>query len=155
MLSCKKSSSSGSSGSYHVTASIDGSTHTFNVQPIGTLTTSLGYTIVGVAGAGSTSPNGEVIELTRTNASGSIVAGTYTDTSSTVLISGMYTASQSASYLCGTGTPAVNYNHLKIVISSIDKTSVKGSFSGDFFLNDDPSAAKKSITSGDFYVKFQ
>ena len=66
-----------------------------------------------------------------------------------------------AFYVGGTSiTQAASYsaplvNHMKIVITAMDSATAKGTFSGDLFLNGDFTAAKKTVTSGDFYAKFQ
>jgi len=162
-LSCKKSNSGSDSGSYHVTASLDGSAKTFNLTTVATTITNGGYTSVGVTGIASAT-TGETMSVTITNTpSGKpIVAGTYTDTMANFAIAAAYRLNTTTTYFGATnvtqaaisiGRPVVN--HLKIVITSIDASTVKGTFSGDLFLNSDPTAAKKTVTSGDFYAKFQ
>ena len=44
---------------------------------------------------------------------------------------------------------------MKIVITAIDSSTVKGTFSGDFYYMGDISGAKKTITNGDFYVPWK
>jgi hypothetical protein len=61
--------------------------------------------------------------------------------------------SQSTGYASNIGVTGVN--HLKLVITSLDSTAVKGTFSWDFYYNADLSAAKKSITNGDFFVPWK
>lgn len=46
-------------------------------------------------------------------------------------------------------------NHFKVNITSMDKTTIRGTFSGDYFADGDvKNGAKLTITDGDFYVKF-
>ena len=158
LVSCKKSNT-GSSG-YHVTASADGSGKAFNTAPVATKLTNTGVTQITVDGF--TTAGGESISLIIDNfPSGKpIVAGTYTDTTSDFEVALFYTQNLTAGYAGGTsvtaGAGVTIQNHVKIVIASIDTTSsIKGTFSGDLFLNGDATAAKKTFTNGDFYVKFQ
>ena len=160
LVSCKKSNS-GSSG-YHVTASADGSGKAFNTAPVATKLTNLGNTQITVDGFTTASSSGESLSLIIDNfPSGKpIVPGTYTDTTSDFEVALFYTQNLSTGYAGGTsvaaGAAVTIQNHVKVVITSIDTTSsVKGSFSGDVFLNGDVTAAKKTFTNGDFYVKFQ
>ena len=155
LVSCKKSNSS---SGYHVTASADGTGKAFNTAPVATKATNTGATQITVDGFATGA--GESISLIIDNfPSGKpIVAGTYTDTTSDFDVALFYTQNLSAGYAGGTSVTAgaTVSNHVKIVITSIDTTStIKGTFSGDVFLNGDVTAAKKTFTNGDFFVKFQ
>ncbi len=163
LFSCKKSNSD-SSGSYHITANIDGTAKTFNSSALAVKITSSGFTSLGVGGGASpTTTASDVVLINISNIPGGkpIVAGTYTDTSSSFTISCTYTLNPTSIYMgstdvTGTGLPySAIKNHVKVVISSIDATSVKGTFSGDLYNNGDITGAKKTFTSGDFYVKLQ
>ena len=46
-------------------------------------------------------------------------------------------------------------NPLKVTITSISNDVIKGTFNGDFYFEADPNAEKKSITNGEFTLKFQ
>jgi hypothetical protein len=46
-------------------------------------------------------------------------------------------------------------NPLKVTITSISNDVIKGTFNGDFYFEADPNAEKKSITNGEFALKFQ
>ena len=157
LVSCKKSNSS---SGYHVTGSVDGPGKAFNTAPVATKATNTGATQITVDGFATGA--GETISLIIDNfPSGKpILPGTYTDTSSDFDVALFYTQNLSAGYAGGTsvtaGSNVTIQNHVKIVITAIDTTStIKGTFSGDVFLNGDVTAAKKTFTSGDFYVKFQ
>lgn len=158
---CKKSNTV----SYHLTATVDGQAKTFNFNPIATKMTNSGYTFITVTGFSAASLNTETFTLSLHNSITGVKvfqAGTFSDTASAYAISGMYQPSITTQYVAGTGivaqtlgTSATIANHLKLVITSIDSTSVKGTFSGDCYFNGDPTAGKKTITNGDFYAKFQ
>ena len=163
-LSCKKNNSGSDSGSYHVTANLDGSAKTFNLSPAATTITNGGYTSIAVVGIASATTK-ETMGVSITNSPGGkpIVAGTYTDTTANFAVAVTYGLNTTTTTYFGAtnvtqaaiifGHPVVN--HIKIVITAIDASTVKGTFSGDLFLSGDPTAAKKTVTSGDFYAKFQ
>ena len=157
-LSCKKSNSSYSG--YHITASVDGSGKTFNTAPVATKLTNMGVTQITLDGF--TTAGGESVSMIIDNApSGKPIApGTYIDTTGDFDVALFYTQNITTAYAAGSsitaGATAAIQNHMKIVITSIDTTtSIKGSFSGDVYLNGDPTAAKKTFTNGDFYLKFR
>ena len=74
-----------------------------------------------------------------------IVAGTYTDTTSGFIITIIYRMNTTTTYtnsaLAALGVPVVN--HPKIVITAMDAATIKGTFSGDLYLNGDFTADKK------------
>jgi hypothetical protein len=160
-ISCKKSNSGG--GSYHVTATVDGKAETFNVNVVADKITTQGVTSLSIVGFVTSSPTGETMSLNLSTIYGHplpIKVGTYSDTSTLFNVSGIYQTSITDAYLAGTsvfqasgsGSPAV-VNHFKLVISALDSTSIKGTFSGDFFSGGGTDQPKKAITSGDFYAK--
>ena len=159
---CNKSNS-GASASYHLTATIDGKAETFNVNDIATRTTLGGVTYIAITGFATSSPTGETMSLSLSNGFSRVAfkPGTYSDTASSCDIAGIYQASLSSQFLAGTSVTQSSLlssvsiaNHFKVAITSIDSASMKGTFSGDYFAGGDPTGAKKTITSGDFYVKF-
>ena len=83
--------------------------------------------------------------------------GNWTDTSQKYAITGVYSPANGHDYAAGTVAVAgaTITNHLKLTITSVDSTAVKGSFSGDFYLNGDLSGTKSTITNGDFYVAWK
>ena len=104
------------------------------------------------------------ISLDNSSANGKpIVAGTYTDTSANGYHVGFtYTTGSQAQYMGGTemagdaaSAQVTIKHHLKIVITAIDGTSIKGTFSGDLFPGKDVTASPMTMTSGDFYLKLQ
>lgn len=48
------------------------------------------------------------------------------------------------------GEPASSYS---VTLSSINSTTIKGSFTGNFLVNDDDDADKLNITEGEFFLK--
>ncbi|HWK02920.1 MAG TPA: hypothetical protein VNS58_04785 [Puia sp.] len=157
--SCKKNNSS---SSYQITASVDGKAKNFNINASASKSTIYGATFISILGF--TSPyTGESfsIDIDNSLSLDSIVAGTYTDTTSHFTVSGAHTRDTTTLYEAGTilasdasNTGTALVNHLKLIITSIDNKSIRGTFSGDFYFNGDISAAKESITSGAFYVTF-
>ena len=164
LLACKKNNSN-SSGNYHFTATIDGKAQTFNVSPMAVRITNGGYSIISIEGFTAASSTTQILALSWDNVpavSSTFTTGNYSDTASTYGLSANYNPTTNESYIAGgeviaypTGTLPTGVNHLKITISSLDSTAVKGTFSGDFFYNADPTAAKKTITNGDFYVPWK
>src|SRR5258708_15934658 len=132
-----------------MTATIGGTAKTFNVvAPVASKQTSGGQTIITVTGAASTS-TGEamILEIDNGSSSKDIIAGTYADTTANFGVGATYSVNQTG-YACGTavvaGASVTIKNHFKIVISSIDATTIKGTFSGDLFANGDPTVTPTS-----------
>jgi hypothetical protein len=160
IASCKKSSST---PSYSMSATVAGTSKNFNViPPVAQKVTSGNITTINITGILSTS-TGEsmLISLDNSNGGGPIVAGKYADSSSLYNVSGTYIVNLATQFEAGslvwnlaTGS-GVTINHFVLNITSINSTSIQGTFSGDFFSNGDPSAAVKSVTNGSFNAKFQ
>ena len=159
--SCKKSSPA---ATYSMTATLSGVPKSFNfTPPIAAISSTGGSTYIVITGIGSASGGEEmVIQLSNESGGGPIIAGTYYDTTQNFLVSVSCTLNPNAVYLAGSvvaefasisGITIVN--HLKVVITSISSTAIKGTFSGDFYTNGDPTLAKIPITNGNFYAKFQ
>ena len=163
ILSCKKSNSS--SSSTHLTATVGGTAKTFDTAALANKSSIAGTDVITIMGYNNPS-SGEGVNFTIDNSSANgkpIVAGTYTDTSSTGFHVGFtYVGQGQATWIGSTSTAAdaagaqiTIKNHLKIVITSVDATSIKGSFSGDLYPNGDVTGTPLTVTNGDFYVKFQ
>ncbi|MDP4150378.1 MAG: hypothetical protein Q8927_01300 [Bacteroidota bacterium] len=161
-LSCKKSNNAGSS--YFITATINGTAKSFATMPFAHVATNLGITLVGISGGVS---NTEPIDISVANIpSGQpIVAGTYSDTSTSFVVEALYSpkSTSGVSYNGGSNEDGSNSglgnsapgNHFKVVITSITSTEIKGTFGGNVYLNGDPASTVLAITNGSFYVKFQ
>lgn len=163
LAACKKDNSS-SSDSLHITTTISGTAKTFNVSPIATKMVAMGFSGVTVTGLAAASATAEFLSFNIGSVSLShpIIAGTYTDTSTVFAISAVYRTDLSMQYIGNNeitkealrvGSPVVN--HLKIVITSIDSAAIKGTFSGDLLLNGKAGQPAKTLTNGDFFVKFK
>lgn len=158
-VSCKKNSSS--SSSYHFTATIDGTAQTFNTTPLATRLTVYGITQIGIDGfSGSSSSNIQSLSIgwQSSTPGAKFGVGTWTDSSQNYAVVGVYAPVTLQDYASGNAvTAGTNYkgNHLTITITSMDSTAVKGTFSGDFFLQGNLSGTKKTITNGDFYVAWK
>lgn len=156
--SCKKSSSTPPPTSF--TATLNGTSKNFGVSATGIKAFQGGVT--GYAALGAVSlPSGEELDINIDNglSGDSIVAGTYSDTSSRFDIDLQYLVSPTGdSYEGGTdidgsqsGTSGLS-NHLKLVITSITATTISGTFSGNMYLNGDPTSTVIAVTNGNFNV---
>ena len=157
LSSCKKSNSSSSAS---ITASVNGVNKNFS-------NTALAVEVKQAFGAGIvisglvSIATGESISVSIDNflSGDTLVAGTYSDTSSRFTISLSYSPNNSGSggYVGGTSTDGWLYfggtivtNHIKLIITSITNTSIKGSFSGNLYLNGDPTNPAFPIANGVF-----
>jgi hypothetical protein len=153
LFSCNKTSSDPSS--YHLTASVDGSSKSFNTAVVAIRDSTAGSSIVQVTGI--LSPiTGEAMNISITSGAKKVIVGTYSDNDPDFDVEVEYVANAGAIYFAGsTLSGSAVTNHLKLVITSMDATSIKGTFTGDFYLASIVPGSKKTITSGDFYAKFQ
>jgi hypothetical protein len=155
---CKKSSSG---PTYHVSGSVDGSGKSFNYLCKALKVSQGSSNMISIMGAADATMGTSVVTIVLFNNAGSITTGTYIDSvSSATTVDVDYTfPAQNLDYFGGTSAylaaSKTIANHTKVVISYIDSTSIRGTFSGDLFLQGDATAAKKTITNGDFNVKFQ
>ena len=161
LTSCKKDNP-GSSGSdsYYFTATIDGTAQSF-IKPTATTggmspTTTQDY-FEGFTTADTVNPAIRIGWL-NTAAGTNLGVGTWSDTSANYVLTADYLVNPFQGY--GAGNYVVAYadsagvaitNHLKLTITAMDAYTVKGTFSGDFYYENVPAAAKKTIT-GDFYL---
>ncbi len=164
--SCGKSNSD--NGAYHITCNIDGVASTFNTGALGHIDVDAGtanraLTINGLTATSSTAGNMGFV-ITNVPSGDSIAAGTYLDTATRFEVLASYdnNIADLNDFEAGTSTyqEAVRAgsnisNHFMITIVAGTVTTVKGTFSGDFYQNGDAKGTKKSITNGDFYVKLQ
>ena len=159
--SCKKSNSS---SGYHVTATIDGTTQSFNVSPVAVALNDSGYQQITIVGLSSTSSIAGSLGVTWSNnvTTQGFGVATYTDTATSYAITGDYIPNMTSSYVSGSGMvmTAANSNvsianHLKLVITAVDSTHIKGTFSGDFYFSGDITGAIKTVTNGDFDVPWK
>lgn len=162
-LSCSKDQST--NDTYYLTCTIDGVPHTFNLLAGSRKETNGVNTAVFVHGVESASANTADYGFVITNlpSGDDIIAADYPDTSTDFEILTTYQADQSSlGFEAGTTVleeanmaGVTISNHFKVSITSINTETIKGTFSGDFYEDGDPHAAKKTISNGSFYLKFQ
>src|SRR5579871_4094197 len=158
IFSCKKS---GSSPSYHITATVGGTNKTFNVSAFAIDTNYGGGAYeIELLGATSASASTGFFSLDIANvypANKTLVAGNYSDTSSDFTLSADYYSDypNGTDYSAGNGVasyaasiPATITNHFKVTITGISSTEIKGTFSGDFFPDGDPTQTPVTIING-------
>jgi hypothetical protein len=163
-FSCKKDKSEDTS--YHVTCKIDGVAKSFSAATSGIIGTPEAKGIV-VIGASTTTATAEgfafiLNEIANEN---NVSAGTYTDESTKFQLLANYNGSggsDALDYHAGTemykesvmySTPITD--HFKVVVTAIDDKTVRGTFSGDFYLDGDIKGDKISVTEGNFYVQLK
>lgn len=161
LSACKKDSAN-----YYLRCHIDGVARTFNVACFAAtdVDPGSGARVLLTTGFATSDTEKDWIGFWIDN-SGSlndIVAGTYTGTGTDFTLLGTHTDANGHDFEAGTSAEenAVNYstpiaNHFTVTIQSIDDKTIKGTFSGDFYRDADPREAKKSVTNGEFYLKFQ
>lgn len=166
--SCNKDKSATPS-SYHVTCTVDGVNLNFSARCLAAIQYGSGEKGLNIGGFNNLSDTASGIGFIITNDPGldSITTGVYMDTSTIFTVLASYTPNGSAStasnYTAGTSDyqEAVNSGftppaHFKVVITSLTSEAVRGTFSGDFYLNIvTDHTNKKRVTNGDFYVKIQ
>ncbi len=146
-FSCKKSSSS-TGGSGSITATIDGSSQTFNFSATASLLSVAGMQALTITGVQSSSSSTYVITLIITPASGNVTAGTYTATAASDNVQLTYI--QASTSLAYQDDPTSGSSNASVTISSISSTHVKGTFSGKLILESGSGAATKTVTNGSF-----
>lgn len=159
-ISCKKSNDS-----YYFRCSIDGTARTFNVGTYAHKEVYGGQYAYQTGGFATSSTSGDWIGIyiDNTPSSDEITTGIYEDSSPDFTVLGTFTDGAAViDYDAGTSMyeHAITYghtitNHFKVTIQSIDGTSIKGTFSGDFYPEGNLDGTKKSITNGEFHLKWQ
>ena len=148
LTSCKKSSTSPTSVTGTMTATINGTAQTFNVGAIANLQSEGGTYTLGMEGlsATSSSANSMIISITSSTP---IVAGTYTAASSQANVS--YTEANTNVYQYD----ASSGSGPSVVIKSISSAIVSGTFAGTVQLINGSGASSVAITNGTFNLKIQ
>ena len=156
--SCKKSSSSGGSS---LSATVGGTNKNFSTSAYAAKASQGGFYGYGMAGFASVSTEEEIdISITNEPSGDTIIAGTYSDTSSRFNVDLEYLTSASLAgidyeggtdwdgYNSSVGNPVTN--HVKLVITSVTATTISGTFSGNVYVDGDATTTPFSITSGSF-----
>lgn len=145
---------------YFITCDVDGVAKSFNANASATKTTTTwNFTILDFKGLISAAGSETLsIGIDNSLSADSIVTGTYSDTSSKFSLEALYVSPTASDYGAGTlvsSKTQSTINHLTTTITSFINGEIKGTFSGDFYYNSDPTSSKKSITNGSFYVKIK
>ena len=154
--SCSKN---GSGSGYHLTCTIDGTDTTFNESNFAQVEYGAGKKSITINGVSSTAGSLGFI-ITNFPGGDSITIGTYRDTGTRFEPLASYTPNiANTNYEAGTSfykeashEGFVLTNHFTVTFTEITPTTVRGAFSGDFYLNGDARGIKKTISNGDFYV---
>lgn len=161
LLSCKKNSSGNNSA--HITATVDGKNKTFNFSAVASRVTAYNSTYYSISGFAGNSPTTETMQLSIIALTNGVALkpGTIVDTSTQYAITGIYSATLTEPYeagsqvygnTIGSGEPPIT-NHFKVTVTALDSTSIRGTFSGDFYQYGSTDSTKKTVTNGDFFVK--
>lgn len=157
--SCKKNNDNAST--QHMHFNFAGTNKALDSGMIASIVPTSGSTTVTVYGSNLT--GGEAIELTMylNGNNPTVKVGTYSDTTSNVQIGITYLPNTTGDdYTCGTYTyqaaqwVGATFGHSVIQITSVDASSIRGTFSGDMAFNTGFTTIKK-LTSGDFYAKLR
>ncbi|MEI9934070.1 MAG: hypothetical protein WDM71_04305 [Ferruginibacter sp.] len=146
--SCKKDSANNVTGT--ITATVNGTSLSFNVEATAVLDTVRGNYGVAIIGLQSFSLSSKEITLAISGGSTPIAVGTYTDTSTvgrTVLI-GYANAADSTAW-SSTGTAP---NISTVTITSLNSSQIQGTFNGqlELALGSNPGASTATVTNGSF-----
>lgn len=161
--SCNKERSNNNNNeAFHVKCTVDGTPMTFNGYVFCHYEWAGGKKAVTINGATGLSATAASVGFVITNipSGDSINAGTYTDASTNFEVLASYAPNISTiAYDAGTTVfneakliGATITNHFVVKITSLNNQTARGTFSGDFYYDGDPSGAKKTITNGEFYV---
>jgi len=156
--SCKKSSSSDNSGSYYMTAKVDGSAKSFNTT-VAALKGNLGNGMYSLIITGLTSS--EELSLTLWSDKDDFTAGkTFTLDAlggTTYNILG-YAAPLGSSEPMSQWTSTYDYGNVpesfQCTITEATSAYIKGTFSGVIYQNNSSAVASKTVTEGKFYAKY-
>lgn len=139
---------------FYVRAKVDGVSKTWNVDPIAVKAQAGGSTTITIAGRAAVGSQ-EMINFSVSNSpSGNTIGpATYAEADgSGFLTSALYKVSQSASYAAGFQVSPSN--PFTITFTELSTTEAKGTFSGDVYENNGLGPAKKTLTVGEFNVRF-
>ena len=152
----------GGTSTYYLTAKIDGTLHTFDVNDAAKITDfGSGMSSLSILGSASSSTSDlEGINLSINFFNVSPAVGTYTQENSgnDYLTAGVYNPN-SATLVYTAGITSSSTLPLAITIAKLDNTEIKGTFTGAFYKTDITSGAPSSdyitITEGTFKLPIQ
>ena len=160
-FSCKKEHSADTN--YHVSFAVNGVTKNYTGHVLAHADTTSGYVEFTILGTNTMTSTDDYLGIYLNNDPGgsNIASGQYQDaaTSYTLLTtyqnSGReYEAGQTVAQDAATDNITIA-NHFKVIITSMDKNTTRGTFSGDYYENGDVQGTKISITNGEFYAPIQ
>ena len=158
--SCHKDN--GVDNNYHISFTVDGVARKYSLYTFAHLDTLSGY--IELSAGGTDSPtsldNSMAFYVNNYPGNTAITTGEYADNSVNFEVLSTYTEN-GEEYEAGQSIAeeAVNQNfviphHFKIIITAIDKSSVRGTFSGDHFkFGTLATTPKRSIANGEFHLK--
>ena len=153
LASCKKSNHSSTPAGGTITATVDGTPMTFNNILVAKDTAYLGAYLITFSGISALTANAPELSLTVDGTS-PVTTGTYS-----IDATGMTTDLPAMSFSQGTSlvysTDITGTNPSSIVITTLTKTNVQGTFTGTLTLQLGSGAATKVITDGKFDVNFK
>jgi hypothetical protein len=161
-LSCKKGNDKEDTN-FHLSFKVDGASKIYNGNLLAYTILDGEYTTLAICG---TPPNTSFdvnlgLYISNFPSKGNIASGQYSDTDTNFYILSKYevnSVAHAAGHSVVWDANADNVtiaNHLKINITSMDKNTIRGTFSGDYFLGYAKNGKKISITDGDFYIKLE
>ena len=153
LASCKKSSNSSTPSGGTITATVDGTPMTFNNVLVAKDTSYLGAYLISISGISSLTASAPELSLTVDGPS-AVTTGTYN-----LPPSGTITDVPALSFSQGTtlvySSDVSGTYSSSVVITSLSKTNVQGTFTGTLTLSLGSGATTKAITDGKFNVNFK
>lgn len=159
---CKKEHNT--EDNFHVNFTQDGVSKSFTGHVVAHRDTVGNYYSLTIIGANTATSfdNYMSIYIDNDPVHGSFTTGEYPDNSPSFSVLSTYTVnsieheSGQSVALDAAANGITLAHHFKVIITSIDNNTIRGTFSGDYYKNGDThSAVKFNITNGDFYAKFQ
>jgi hypothetical protein len=158
-LSCKKNSSS--TPTYYFQCTLDGVAKTFNVNSKAIILNMAGIQSLSLIGNVTSAANLEGLNITVNNSPSptkkQVVAGSYSEQQSTDFVLGAVYNPGSATEVYGAGV-FPGSNPFQLVITSMDANTIKGTFSGNLYYQNDVTGTIgpnfKVVTNGQFYLHF-
>lgn len=155
--------------SQYLTCAIDGVNTSFNINLQATrkttITPTYPYTQVAIEGFTSQTGNGLPglgLGWNNTSPNATFGTGPWIDTSSKYFIFADYVIDSVRGWEAGTGVWQASLgsggnitNDLEIIVTYMDSTGVKGTFTGAFFASGVVTASKKVISNGGFSVRWK
>lgn len=160
--SCSKGH--GNDDNFHVNFTLDGVNKSYTGHVVAHRDTTSGFYELTIIGATTATSFDDYMGIYINNdpSHANFALGNYPDNSTTFTVltthnkNGIeYEAGQSVAQDAVTYGVSIAH-HFKVTITSIDNTTIRGTFSGDYYQGGDVQGTSKlNVTNGDFYAKFQ